>query len=155
MADPGSDAGGGPVAIAGGPPSRSDARRRRAHVARAVEVIGLTAGTVLVLGLLWQWLDVYLTFSAEPAEALPGHGERYVATVTACLTSLAVASLAAVLARHRRVVALGVVLLLVAVSAASVFVVPRDRWARESVVDTGPRVPPCLSGGDSDECVGG
>ena len=121
--------------------------------ARRVEAVGLVLGGVLVLALVWQYVDVHLTFFGEVPEPTPADGLRYVVTATACLVSVAVALGAAVLAGHVRVAVLGVVLLVVAVGAAVALAVPSDRYARPSVPDPGPAYEPCYSG--SGDCVGG
>ncbi len=125
----------------------------RVRVARALETVGLGFGSVLVVALVWQWLDVYLTFFGELPDPGPGDGTRSVVTATASVTLVATGFLAAVGAGHHRIAVLGVVLLGVALAAASLLAVPSDRWDREPVERSVPAHEPCVSG--SGDCVGG
>jgi len=134
------------------------------EAARSVPMSGGNRGAVvqallpfavlLIVGaLLWQYLDVYFTFSAVPDEVTARDRARY--TVTAGI-GVAVAISAVVLALvRRRVLAfvVAVVLATVMIGVAAVFAVPRPDWD-PAPIDNGPsNYEPCYSG--SNDCVGG
>jgi len=125
----------------------------RTFVARGLEAVGLTLGSALVVALVWQWLDVYLTFFGVLPEPTPSDGVRYVVTATAAVTLIVVGFLAGLAAGHQRVAGLGAVLLVIALAAAFLLAVPADRWARQPADGPAPGYEPCFSG--SGDCVGG
>lgn len=145
------------------PPARPGRDRRRpavlrrgdvaAHPRRAGRRDRRARAALLVVALVWQWLDVHLTFFGTLPEPTPGDGVRYVVTASACVVLATAGLLAALAAGHPRVAALGVVVLVVALVAASLLAVPSDRWAREPVDRPAPAYEPCFSG--SGDCVGG
>jgi peptidoglycan/LPS O-acetylase OafA/YrhL len=105
---------------------RTGAPLRR--ITRIVEVVGLVVGGALVIALIQQYLDVYLTFFGQPPTATQADGDRYVGTAVTCLALVTLALVAALVGRHRRVARSAVALLVVAVLVAAICTVPKDRW---------------------------
>lgn len=134
---------------------RVGASRDLGFVARVVEVLGPGLGLLLVVALFWQYLEVYLTFFGEVPDPTAADGARYVVTAGTCLGLVLAGLVAAALARHRGVLSLAVVALVVSVVAAAVLAVPAGRWTDAVRTPEPPRpaFEPCYSG--SGECEGG
>ncbi|MER6975462.1 DUF6234 family protein [Nocardioides sp. NPDC000445] len=114
---------------------------------------------VLALGrLATNWLDVYLVFFGDQPEIDPANIATYRVWATIALAALLCGALAHLLNRGRRLLGTFWQVLLVIVGTAMVLIcyIPGsvDLPAPERE-DDGYRAPPCYSGGDNDECVGG
>lgn len=114
---------------------------------------------VFALGrLAMNWLDVYLVFFGEQPEVEPSNVIVYRVWGAIALAALVTGAVAHVLNRRRRVLGTVWQTLIVVVGTAIVLVcyIPGavDLPAPEQVED-GYSAPPCYSGGDNDECVGG
>jgi hypothetical protein len=139
---------------------RLRAHSRLAHLPWFACATALASGVaVFALGrLATNWLDVYLVFFGEQPEVEPSNVIVYRVWGAIALAALACGVVAHSLNRRRR--ALGTVwqTLMVVVGTATVLVcyIPGavDLPAPEQVED-GYTAPPCYSGGDNDECVGG
>ncbi len=114
---------------------------------------------LLAIGnLAMNWLDVYLVFFGEQPQVEPSNIAAYRIWGAIALAALVCGALAHLLNRGRRM--LGTfwqVLLVVGGTAIVVFcyipgAIDLPVSERE---DDGYRAPPCYSGGDNDECVGG
>jgi hypothetical protein len=127
---------------------------RGSSLARGTGIGLLMLEPLVVLALLWEYLDVYLTFGGDPVEASSADGHRYVVTVIVCLTCPVVALVAATLCRSRRLLWWAAAGLVVALAAGFLFAVPNDRFERDDpALPLPPDYTPCYSG--SNDCPGG
>ena len=105
-----------------------------------------------------NWLDVYLVFFGEQPEIDPANVAAYRVWVAIALAALLCGAVAHMLNPARRMLGTFWQGLLVIVGTAMVLLcylpgaVDLPAPERE---DDGYRAPPCYSGGDNDECVGG
>lgn len=120
----------------------------------------LASGVALVAmgNLASNWLDVYLVFFGDQPQVLPSNVAAYRVWGTIAFLALAAGVVAHLLNRRRRVLTTIWQALLVVGGAAILMLcyIPRavDLPAPERDHD-GYGAPPCYSGGDNDECVGG
>lgn len=108
--------------------------------------------------LAMNWLDVYLVFFGEQPEIDQANIATYRVWAAVALAALACGALAHMLNRRRRMLGTFWQVLLVLVGTAMVLLcyIPGavELPAPEQEED-GYHAPPCYSGGDNDECVGG
>lgn len=114
---------------------------------------------VVALGnLVMNWLDVYLVFFGEQPEIEPSNVAAYRVWGAIAVAALLCGVVAHVLNRRRRVIGSFWQALLVISGTGIILIcyIPGavDLPAPEQVED-GYSAPPCYSGGDNDECVGG
>ncbi len=134
--------------------------RRIRRVPWAPVATGLASGVALVAitNLVSNWLDVYLVFFGEQPEVLPANVTAYRVWGTIAVLALVAGVLAHLLDRRRRV--LGTVWhVLLVLGGAGILVlgyIPGSVDLPSPAHDRdGYGAPPCYSGGDNDECVGG
>jgi peptidoglycan biosynthesis protein MviN/MurJ (putative lipid II flippase) len=133
-------------------------RIRRVPWALVATVLASGLALVAIGNLMSNWLDVYLVFFGEQPQVMPSNVAAYRVWGTIIVLALVAGVLSHVLNRRRRV--LGTVwqaLLLLGGAAILVLCyIPGavDLPEPEREPD-GYRAPPCYSGGDNDECVGG
>ncbi|MEU0313646.1 DUF6234 family protein [Nocardioides sp. NPDC006273] len=139
---------------------RLSARSRLAHLpwfAFTTALASLVAAYALG-SLAMNWLDVYLVFFGEQPEVEPANIVAYRVWGAIALVAIASGVVAHLLNRRRRVLGTVWQTLMVVVGTALVLVcyIPGavDLPDPEPVED-GYSAPPCYSGGDNDECVGG
>ncbi|MER7604991.1 hypothetical protein [Nocardioides sp. NPDC127503] len=114
---------------------------------------------VLAIGkLAMNWLDVYLVFFGEQPQIDPANIAAYRVWAAIALAALLCGALAHMLNPDRRMLGTFWQVLLVLVGTAMILLsyIPGavDLPAPEQEED-GYHAPPCYSGGDNDECVGG
>lgn len=115
---------------------------------------------VLAIGkLAMNWLDVYLVFFGEQPEIDPANIAAYRVWAATALAALLCGALTHMLNSDRRMLGTFWQGLLIVVGTAMVLLcyIPGavDLPAPEQEEDDGYHAPPCYSGGDNDECVGG
>ena len=133
-------------------------RVSRLHWLPAATVLASVVALFAVANLAANWLDVYLVFFGEQPEFEPSNIAGY--RVWGAILLLAVLCGAAAHALNRRRRLLGTIwqVLLVLGSAAIALIcyIPGALdLPRPEHVEDGYSAPPCYSGGDNDECVGG
>ena len=131
---------------------------RRVPWAPIASAVSSGVALVAIGNLLSNWLDVYLVFFGEQPQVQPSHVVAYQVWGAIAVLALLAGVLAHLLNRCRRV--LGTVwqaLLLLGGAAILVLCyIPGAVDLPEPDRDPdGYRAPPCYSGGDNDECVGG
>ncbi|MER7301531.1 hypothetical protein ABTX24_17865 [Nocardioides sp. NPDC127514] len=106
-----------------------------------------------------NWLDVYLVFFGEQPEIDPANIAAYRLWGAIALAALLCGAIAHMLNPDRRMLGTFWQGLVITVGTAMVLLcyIPGavDLPAPEGEEDGGYRAPPCYSGGDNDECVGG
>lgn len=133
-------------------------RIRRVPWAALSTVLASGVAVVAIGNLVSNWLDVYLVFFGEQPQVLPSNVAAYRVWGTIVVLALAAGVMAHLLSRRRRVLGTVWHALLILGGAAILVLcyIPGavDLPAPERDQD-GYRAPPCYSGGDNDECVGG
>ena len=134
--------------------------RRVGRVPWAALATVLASGVagVAIGNLVSNWLDVYLVFFGEQPQVKPPNLAAYRVWGTIAVLALAAGVAAHLLNRRRRV--LGTVWhALLVLGGAAILVLCYIPGAVDLPApgrdQDGYRAPPCYSGGDSDECVGG
>lgn len=111
----------------------------------------ITLAFCLVVALFWQALDVYLVFDGSRVSPTAAQGSRYVWTASLCVASAVSAVCVSMWVGKRAEVVTGLVGLVLALAAATLFAVPQDRWNRDPAQQPPPSdYEPCYSG--SNEC---
>ncbi|MER7556257.1 DUF6234 family protein [Nocardioides sp. NPDC126508] len=133
-------------------------RSRRVPWAPVATVLASGVALVGIGNLVSNWLDVYLVFFGEQPQVLPANVTAYRVWGTIAVLALMAGVLAHLLNRRRRVLGTVWHALLVLGGAAILVLcyIPGavDLPAPERDHD-GYGAPPCYSGGDNAECVGG
>ncbi|NGN94213.1 hypothetical protein G5C66_15885 [Nocardioides sp. KC13] len=134
--------------------------RRISRVPWAPAATVLASGVALVAmgNLASNWLDVYLVFFGDQPQVLPSNVAAYRVWGTIAILALAAGVVVHLLNRRRRVLTTIWQALLV-VGGAAILVLCYIPGAVDLPVPErdhdGYGAPPCYSGGDNDECVGG
>jgi drug/metabolite transporter (DMT)-like permease len=115
----------------------------------------LVLGTLgLVLALFGQFFDVYFTIGGDPPQPTAAQGTRWAWTASACVGAGVAAVFAALRSGSRGMRWSSGIVLVIALVASVVFIVPRDRWDPPPKTNEPPSgYVPCFSG--SNTCVGG
>ncbi|OIJ28890.1 hypothetical protein UG56_001290 [Nocardioides luteus] len=115
---------------------------------------------VAIGNLMSNWLDVYLVFFGEQPQVMPSNVASYRVWATIMVLALVAGVLAHLLNRRRRLpgtvwqalLLVGGAAILVLCYIPGAVDLPEPEPEREQ---GGYGAPPCYSGGDNDECVGG